>query len=277
MYRIHLFKLLIADKIDEANALVRDYPENISTAELPYFDMNDENIKIYEYYLSNGWKITYDYVDKLSRCIVKNRCISLYEWDKYWSKYLYILLTKYNAPITDNTIMVLLHDIAYMLKNKTSNKVMSENFTIYLQDINNMIEDSLDLDNLEYKKIPCGRIDKEMYINVMLEKIPRSCASSTQIFKTILCMRDEELLDKYLNICEQFNTKKDLYKQSPYLWCYENKLTSMFKRLILNEIPVNKVSFPLDNINDLYHINPKRQSMLKLAISLGYSSGKSSG
>jgi hypothetical protein len=271
--------LLKHNKIDEANAIIRDYPECIEEAKLLYLGMREETIKIYEYYLNNGWKITYDYVDKLARSIVirTQYCVLShwrYKWSTYFKHYLYILLKKYDAPITDNTIMVLLNDMAYMLKNKTSNMVILENFTISLQKINTMFEqcvvDSLDLDNIKYIDIPCRGIDKKMYINVMLEKIPRSCASSTRIFKTIVCKCDKDILDKYLNICEQFNTKKDIYKQSPYLWCYDKKLKLMFKRLILNEIPVNKVSFPLDNVNELYHKSPSRKLMLKLAMSLGY-------
>jgi hypothetical protein len=273
----HVEILLRRNKIDEANAIVRDYPECIDKAYMSYFNMNDETIKIYEYYLNNGWKITYDYVDKLAREIMSKKCCQYGLMSfRNMTHYLYILLKKYNAPITDNTIRFLLNDMAHMLQFNTSNKFVSDNFTITLKEIDTMFEscvDSLDLDNIKHIDVPCRGIDKKMYINVMLEKIPRSCASSTRIFEKIVCMRDKELLDKYLNICEQFNTKKDLYKQSPYIWCYEKKLTLMFKRLILNEIPVNKVSFPLDNINDLYHRNPKRQSMLKLAISLGYSSG----
>jgi hypothetical protein len=274
MRSTRVYKLLRDGKIDEFNAIVRDYPETISTAQLPYSCMQDTDPETYEYYLNNGWKITYDYVDKISRHIVAKRRCTLMPFALSWltnvTKYLYILLKKYNAPITDNTIIVLLNDLAYMLKNKTSNKVISAIFIISLQDINNMIEESLDLNNIKHIYIHNRVIYEKVYINVILEKIPRKYASSTHIFKKIVCMRDEELLDKYLNICEQFNTKKDLYKQSPYLWCYEKKLTLMFKRLILNEIPVNKVSFPLNYVNNLYHKSPSRKLMLKLAESLGY-------
>jgi hypothetical protein len=263
--------------MDEANAIARDYPECIEKAELPYRRIYYKDFEIYEFYLSNGWKITYDYIDKIAYRIVNKgsspRPVESFTNAKH---YLYILLKKYNAPITDVTIMVLLNDMAYMLINKTSNIVLSENFTIFLQDINYIFEscidslDSLYLDNLDYIDIPYRRINKKMYINILLEKIPRSCASSTRIFKTILSISDKELLDKYLNICEHFNTKKNLYKCGPYMWCYDEHLTSMFKRLILNEIPVNKVSFPLCYRGMFYHSSQKRQSMLKLAISLGF-------
>jgi hypothetical protein len=273
--------LLRYNKLDYANEIVRDYPECIAKAKLPYFGMHEDTIKRYEYYLNNGWKITHEYVDKLAQHIVaKRHCTLRRRWKlkylQYKTQYLYILLTKYNAPITDNTIMVLLNDIAYMLKNNTSNKDISDTFIISLQDINTMIEDSLDLDDIKYIDIPYYGIDKKTYINVMLEKIPRSCASSTRIFKRIVSMRDKELLDKYLNICEQFNTKKELYKSGPYMWCYEKKLTSMFKRLMLNEIPINDISFPLDdafNYDMEYYRHPKRILMLKMAVSLGYKIG----
>jgi hypothetical protein len=236
------------------------------------------DIEIYEYYLNNGWKITYNYVDKIAQHIVaKGHCTLISQritkYLQYKIQYLYILLKKYNAPITDNTIMVLLNDMAYMLKNKTSDKVILDTFTISLQEINTIFEscvDSLDLDDIKYIDIPYYGIDKKTYINVMLDKIPRSCASSTRIFRKILFTSDKKLLYKYLNICEQFNTKKELYKQSPYMWCYDKKLILTFKRLMLNEIPINKVSFPLEYVTYLYHGDKKRQSMLKLAISLGF-------
>jgi hypothetical protein len=274
----HLFALLRNKKMDEANAIVRDYPECIEKTRLYWcWVFNNGYIEIFEYYLNNGWEITYEYVDKIARHIVSNRHCSLtsrrLKYIHCVTHYLYMLLKKYNAPITDKTIMVMLNDMAYMLTNGKSNMILYENFIISLQEINTMFEqgvvDSVDLNDIKYIDVPYYGIDKKTYINVMLEKIPRSCASSICIFRKILCMRDEELLDKYLNICEQFNTKKDLYKQSPYLWCYENKLTSMFKRLILNEIPLNKVSFPPICIDDFYK-SPGHKLMLKLAMSLGY-------